>query len=267
MHWFISVRTTREWLTGNAKKKEDTCWTWYETQTNKLCDNLFKPYHPPVPLKLPRKTLITLTPTPIPYDNKEKEREREKKIKTRGRWGDRWRDRWRRDRQKKEIFILMFHQKRASERLQRETKRLKRMRSADKMVRSQALWNADSGRRHFNLWLPFHIDSPTFVHLSQFRFNISFSKFRWLIPLCIWFSSISMILQHQDINLVPFIMLPGNRSELNLVRWKDINKNKKNKKPLFATTDAELVCVGLLVFSDWGISKTLNDIPVTRCCL
>lgn len=49
-----------------------------------------------------------------------------------------------------------------------------------------------------------------------------------------------MILQHQDINLVPFIMLPGNRSELNLVRWKDINKNKKNKKPLFATTDAEL---------------------------
>lgn len=178
---------------------------------------------------LPRKTLITLTPTPIPYDNKEKEREREKKIKTRGRWGDRWRDRWRRDRQKKEIFILMFHQKRASERLQRETKRLKRMRSADKMVRSQALWNADSGRRHFNLRLPFHIDSPTFVHLSQFRFNISFSKFRWLIPLCIWFSSISMILQHQDINLVPFIMLPGNRSELNLVRWKDINKNKKNK--------------------------------------
>lgn len=123
----------------------------------------------------------------------------------------------------------MFHQKRASERLQRETKRLKRMRSADKMVRSQALWNADSGRRHFNLRLPFHIDSPTFVHLSQFRFNISFSKFRWLIPLCIWFSSISMILQHQDINLVPFIMLPGNRSELNLVRWKDINKNKKTK--------------------------------------
>lgn len=51
-----------------------------------------------------------------------------------------------------------------------------------------------------------------------------------------------MILQHQDINLVPFIMLPGNQSELNLVRWKDINKNKKNKKPLFATTDAELVC-------------------------
>lgn len=101
MHWFISVRTTGEWLTGNAKKKEDTCWTWYETQTNKLCDNLFKPYHPPVPLKLPRKTLITLTPTPIPYDNKEKEREREKKIKTSGRWGDRWRDRWRRDRQKK----------------------------------------------------------------------------------------------------------------------------------------------------------------------
>lgn len=42
----------------------------------------------------------------------------------------------------------------------------------------------------------------------------------------------------------------GNRSELNLVRGKDINKNKKNKKPLFATTDAELVCVGLLVFSD-----------------
>lgn len=208
MHWFISVRTTGEWLTGNAKKKEDTCWTWYETQTNKLCDNLFKPYHPPVPLKLPRKTLITLTPTPIPYDNKEKERERKKKIKTRGRWGDRWRDRRRRDRQKKEIFILMFHQKRASERLQRETKRLKRMRSADKMVRSQALWNADSGRRHFNLRLPFHIDSPTFVHLSQFRFSISFSKFRWLIPLCIWFSSISMILQHQDINLVPFIMLP-----------------------------------------------------------
>lgn len=124
----------------------------------------------------------------------------------------------------------MFHQKRASERLQRETKRLKRMRSADKMVRSQALWNADSGRRHFNLRLPFHIDSPTFVHLSQFRFNISFSKFRWLIPLCIiWFSSISMILQHQDINLVPFIMLPGNRSELNLVRGKDINKNKKTK--------------------------------------
>lgn len=111
----------------------------------------------------------------------------------------------------------------------KETKRLKRMRSADKMVRSQALWNADSGRRHFNLRLPFHIDSSTFVHLSQFRFNISFSKFRWLIPLCIWFSSISMILQHQDINLVPFIMLPGNQSELNLVRWKDINKNKKNK--------------------------------------
>lgn len=114
----------------------------------------------------------------------------------------------------------------------KETKRLKRMRSADKMVRSQALWNADSGRRHFNLRLPFHIDSPTFVHLPQFRFNISFSKFRWLIPLCIWFSSISMILQHQDINLVPFIMLPGNRSELNLVRWKDINKNKKKPKTI-----------------------------------
>lgn len=148
----------------------------------------------------------------------------------------------------------------------KETKRLKRMRSADKMVRSQALWNADSGRRHFNLRLPFHIDSPTFVHLSQFRFNISFSKFRWLIPLCIWFSSISMILQHQDINLVPFIMLPGNRSELNLVRWKDINKNKKNKNHYLPLLMQNL-CVGLLVFSDWGISKTLNDIPVTRCCL
>lgn len=160
----------------------------------------------------------------------------------------------------------MFHQKRASERLQRETKRLKRMRSADKMVRSQALWNADSGRRHFNLRLPFHIDSPTFVHLSQFRFNISFSKFRWLIPLCIWFSSISMILQHQDINLVPFIMLPGNRSELNLVRWKDINKNKKNKNHYLPLLMQNL-CVELLVFSDWGISKTLNDIPVTWCCL
>lgn len=195
-----------------------------------------------------------------------RKRGREKKIKTRGRWGDRWRDRRRRDRQKKEIFILMFHQKRASERLQRETKRLKRMRSADKMVRSQALWNADSGRRHFNLRLPFHIDSPTFVHLSQFRFNISFSKFRWLIPLCIWFSSISMILQHQDINLVPFIMLPGNRSELNLVRWKDINKNKKNKNHYLPLLMQNL-CVELLVFSDWGISKTLNDIPVTRCCL
>lgn len=195
-----------------------------------------------------------------------RKRGREKKIKTRGRWGDRWRDRWRRDRQKKEIFILMFHQKRASERMQRETKRLKRMRSADKMVRSQALWNADSGRRHFNLRLPFHIDSPTFVHLSQFRFNISFSKFRWLIPLCIWFSSISMILQHQDINLVPFIMLPGNRSELNLVRWKDINKNKKNKNHYLPLLMQNL-CVELLVFSDWGISKTLNDIPVTHCCL
>lgn len=195
-----------------------------------------------------------------------RKRGREKKIKTRGRWGDRWRDRWRRDRQKKEIFILMFHQKRASERLQRETKRLKRMRSADKMVRSQALWNADSGRRHFNLRLPFHIDSPTFVHLSQFRFNISFSKFRWLIPLCIWFSSISMILQHQDINLVPFIMLPGNRSELNLVRWKDINKNKKNKNHYLPLLMQNL-CVELLVFSDWGISKTLNDIPVTCRCL
>lgn len=195
-----------------------------------------------------------------------RKRGREKKIKTRGRWGDRWRDRWRRDRQKKEIFILMFHQKRASERLQRETKRLKRMISTDKMVRSQALWNADSGRRHFNLRLPFHIDSPTFVHLSQFRFNISFSKFRWLIPLCIWFSSISMILQHQDINLVPFIMLPGNRSELNLVRWKDINKNKKNKNHYLPLLMQNL-CVELLVFSDWGISKTLNDIPVTHCCL
>lgn len=195
-----------------------------------------------------------------------RKRGREKKIKTRGRWGDRWRDRRRRDRQKKEIFILMFHQKRASERLQRETKRLKRMISTDKMVRSQALWNADSGRRHFNLRLPFHIDSPTFVHLSQFRFNISFSKFRWLIPLCIWFSSISMILQHQDINLVPFIMLPGNRSELNLVRWKDINKNKKNKNHYLPLLMQNL-CVELLVFSDWGISKTLNDIPVTRCCL
>lgn len=195
-----------------------------------------------------------------------RKRGREKKIKTRGRWGDRWRDRRRRDRQKKEIFILMFHQKRASERLQRETKRLKRMISTDKMVRSQALWNADSGRRHFNLRLPFHIDSPTFVHLSQFRFNISFSKFRWLIPLCIWFSSISMILQHQDINLVPFIMLPGNRSELNLVRWKDINKNKKNKNHYLPLLMQNL-CVELLVFSDWGISKTLNDIPVTHCCL
>lgn len=148
----------------------------------------------------------------------------------------------------------------------KETKRLKRMRSADKMVRSQGLWNADSGRRHFNLRLPFHIDSPTFVHLSQFRFNISFSKFRWLIPLCIWFSSISMILQHQDINLVPFIMLPGNQSELNLVRWKDINKNKKNKNHYLPLLMQNL-CVELLVFSDWGISKTLNDIPVTRCCL
>lgn len=115
-------------------------------------------------------------------------------------------------------------------------------------------------------WLPFHIDSPTFVHLSQFRFNTSFSKFRWLIPLCIWFSSISMILQHQDINLVPFIMLPGNRSELNLVRWKDINKNKKNQNHYLPLLMQNL-CVGLLVFSDWGISKTLNDIPVTRCCL
>lgn len=72
-------KNNRRMINRERKEKEDTCWTWYETQTNKLCDNLFKPYHPPVPLKLPRKTLITLTPTPIPYDNKEKEREREKK--------------------------------------------------------------------------------------------------------------------------------------------------------------------------------------------
>lgn len=70
-------KNNRRMINRECKEKEDTCWTWYETQTNKLCDNLFKPYHPPVPLKLPRKTLITLTPTPIPYDNKEKERERE----------------------------------------------------------------------------------------------------------------------------------------------------------------------------------------------
>lgn len=74
-------KNNRRMINRERKEKEDTCWTWYETQTNKLCDNLFKPYHPPVPLKLPRKTLITLTPTPIPYDNKEKEREREKKNK------------------------------------------------------------------------------------------------------------------------------------------------------------------------------------------
>lgn len=37
-------------------------------------------------------------------------------------------------------------------------------------------------------------------------------------------------------------MLLGNRSELNLVRWKDINKNKKNKKLLFVIIDVEFVC-------------------------
>lgn len=60
----------------------------------------------------------------------ERKRGREK-IETRR--GDR------RDRQKKEIFILMFHQNRASERLQRDEKIEKRMRSTDKMVKSQGL--------------------------------------------------------------------------------------------------------------------------------
>lgn len=41
--------------------------------------------------------------------------------------------------EKRNLHFDVPSKKRASERLQRETKRLKRMRSADKMVRSQAL--------------------------------------------------------------------------------------------------------------------------------
>lgn len=40
-------KNNRRMINRERKEKEDTCWTWYETQTNKLCDNLFKPYHPP----------------------------------------------------------------------------------------------------------------------------------------------------------------------------------------------------------------------------
>lgn len=42
-------------------------------------------------------------------------------------------------------------------------------------------------------------------------------------------------LQHQGINLVPFIMLPGNWSELNLVYWNEREKGlqikTKKQKP------------------------------------
>lgn len=40
-------KNNQRMINRERKEKEDTCWTWYETQTNKLCDNLFKPYHPP----------------------------------------------------------------------------------------------------------------------------------------------------------------------------------------------------------------------------
>lgn len=122
----------------------------------------------------------------------------------------------------------------------------------------------------FNLRLPFHIDSPTFVHLSQFTFNFFFKVL--LINTTVHMIFLNLIdLQHQGINLVPFIMLPGNWSELNLVYWNEREKGlqikTKNKNPVNChTTDAEL-CVELLVFSNWEISKTLNDIPVTPCCL
>lgn len=66
----------------------------------------------------------------------------------------------------------MFHQKRASERLQRDEKIEKRMRSADKMVKSQGLWNADSGRRHlildFLYTLIHHICPFITVHIQFF---------------------------------------------------------------------------------------------------
>lgn len=121
----------------------------------------------------------------------------------------------------------------------------------------------------FNLRLPFHIESPTFVHLSQFTFNFFFKVL--LINTTVHMIFLNLIdLQHQGINLVPFIMLPGNWSELNLVYWNERErvtyKKQKTKTLLIVTTDAEL-CVELLVFSNWEISKTLNDIPVTPCCL
>lgn len=128
----------------------------------------------------------------------------------------------------------MFHQNRASERLQRDEKIGKRMRSADKMVKSQGLWNADSGRRHLILDFLF-IYSPTFVHLSQFTFNFFFKVL--LINTTVHMIFLNLIdLQHQGINLVPFIMLPGNWSELNLVYWNEREKGlqikTKNKNPV-----------------------------------
>lgn len=66
----------------------------------------------------------------------------------------------------------MFHQKRASERLQRDEKIEKRMRSADKMVKSQGLWNADSGRRHLILDFLF-----TLIHQHLSIYHSSHSIF------------------------------------------------------------------------------------------
>lgn len=78
MHRFISVRTTQEWLTGNAKKRK-TCVELGKKLKQTSCVITCSSHTIPIPLKLPCKTQITLTPTPIPYDNREKERERKNK--------------------------------------------------------------------------------------------------------------------------------------------------------------------------------------------
>lgn len=125
----------------------------------------------------------------------------------------------------------MFHQNRASERLQRDEKIEKRMRSADKMVKSQGLWNADSGRRHLILDFLFTLIHQ---HLSIYHSSHSIFFFKvLLINTTVHMIFLNLIdLQHQGINLVPFIMLPGNWSELNLVYWNEREKGLhiKNKK-------------------------------------
>lgn len=160
------------------------CWNLGRKLKQTSCVITCSSHTIPISLKLPCKTQINLTPTPIPYDNREKERERKNKERQdEEETGET-------DRKKKSSFWCSIKTGRV-----KGCKEMKRLRRGwDLLIKwlKVGFVKRRQWQTSFNLRLPFHIDSPTFVHLSQFT-SIFFSKFCWLIPLCIWFSSISLI--------------------------------------------------------------------------
>lgn len=158
------------------------CWNLGKKLKQTSCVITCSSHTIPISLKLPCKTQINLTPTPIPYDNREKERERKNKERQDEETGET-------DRKKKSSFWCSIKTGRV-----KGCKEMKRLRRGWDLLIKWLKVRVCETQTVADVILDF-LYTLIHQHLSIYHssHSIFFSKFCWLIPLCIWFSSISLI--------------------------------------------------------------------------